>query len=53
MVAPEVHWTWSLVRRADEVRPAVLAVVDALDGVGDLGLHGPQAWLPAGDPYRR
>ncbi|MET8627632.1 LysR family transcriptional regulator [Kitasatospora sp. NPDC004669] len=54
VVAPEVHWTWSLVRRADEVRPAVLAVVDALcDGVGDLGLHGAQAWLPAGDPYRR
>jgi DNA-binding transcriptional LysR family regulator len=54
LVAPEVHWTWSLVRRADEERPAVLAVVDALcDGVGDLGLHGPDAWLPAGDPYRR
>ncbi|MFG2847154.1 LysR family transcriptional regulator [Kitasatospora sp. NPDC048296] len=54
LVGPRVHWTWSLVRRADEERPAVLAVVDALcDAVGDLGLHDPDTWLPAGDPYRR
>ncbi|MER7702432.1 LysR family transcriptional regulator [Kitasatospora sp. NPDC097605] len=53
VVAPEVHWTWSLVRRADERRAAVLAAVDALcDGVGDLGLRGGEVWLPAGDPYR-
>ncbi|MGO4424134.1 LysR family transcriptional regulator, partial [Streptomyces sp. MCAF7] len=40
--------------RRDEVRTAVLAVVDALcDGVGDLGIHGPDGWLPDGDPYRR
>ncbi|MFI6062241.1 LysR family transcriptional regulator [Streptomyces sp. NPDC051286] len=52
-VAPEVHWTWSLVRRADEVRPSVLAVVEALcDGVGDLGLRGDGVWLPDGDPHR-
>lgn len=54
IVAPRIHWTWSLVRRRAEARPAVLAVVDALcDGVsvGDLGLHGPSAWLPAGDPH--
>ncbi|WBB58806.1 LysR family transcriptional regulator [Streptomyces sp. WMMC500] len=49
---PRVYWTWSLVRRADEERPGVLAVVDALcDGVGDLGLREPGVWLPAGDPY--
>ncbi|WP_433223430.1 LysR family transcriptional regulator [Microtetraspora malaysiensis] len=53
VVAPRVYWTWSLVRRVDEERSAVLAVVDALcDTVEDLGLRGPDAWLPAGDPYR-
>ncbi|MFD9002461.1 LysR family transcriptional regulator [Streptomyces sp. NPDC059582] len=53
VVAPEVHWTWSLVRRRSEARAAVLAVVDALcDGVGDLGIDGPDVWLPAGDPHR-
>jgi DNA-binding transcriptional LysR family regulator len=54
IVAPEIYWTWSLVWRADETRPAVAAVVDALcDGVGDTGIHRPDAWLPTGDPYRR
>ncbi|WP_181806630.1 LysR family transcriptional regulator [Streptomyces shenzhenensis] len=52
IVAPKVYWTWSLVWRADEDRAGVLAAVDALcDGVGDLGIHAPDAWLPAGDPY--
>jgi hypothetical protein len=54
VVAPEVLWTWSLVRRADEERPTVLAVVDAVcDSVGDLGLDGPGFWLPSSDPHRR
>ncbi|MGC5561567.1 LysR family transcriptional regulator [Streptomyces sp. FR-108] len=53
VVAPEIHWTWSVVRRASEDRPAVLALVDALcDGVGDLVPHAPDAWLPEGDPHR-
>ncbi|MDQ0955144.1 DNA-binding transcriptional LysR family regulator [Streptomyces phaeochromogenes] len=53
VVGPEIYWTWSLVRRAGEVRTAVLAVSDTLcDGVGDLGLHGPAAWLPDGDPHK-
>ena len=53
VVAPEIYWSWSLVRRAGEVRTAVLAVSDALcDGVGDLGIHGPAAWLPDGDPHK-
>ena len=53
VVAPRIHWTWSLVGRGAEDRPAVLAVVDALcDGVGDLGLHSPDTWLPEGDPHR-
>ena len=51
---PQPYWTWSLVRRADEPRPAVLAAFDALTaGVGDLGLHDPGAWLPDFDPHRR
>jgi hypothetical protein len=41
------------VRRRDEARPDVLAVVAALtDGVGDLGLRAPDAWLPPSDPHR-
>jgi DNA-binding transcriptional LysR family regulator len=52
VVAPKVYWTWSLVWRGTEERAGVLAVVDALcDGVGDLGIHTPDAWLPADDPY--
>jgi DNA-binding transcriptional LysR family regulator len=54
VVAPVIYWTWSLVWRSGEVRAAVLAVVDALSGgVADLGVHGPGAWLPDGDPNRR
>ncbi|MFD8923586.1 LysR family transcriptional regulator [Streptomyces mirabilis] len=53
VTAPEIYWTWSLVWRENEDRPAVLAVVDALcDGVGDVGIRAPGAWLPDGDPYR-
>ncbi|MEV7072289.1 LysR family transcriptional regulator [Streptomyces sp. NPDC093990] len=52
IVAPKVYWTWSLVRRENEDRAGVLAVVDALcEDVGDLGIHAPDAWLPADDPY--
>ncbi|MDR6980402.1 DNA-binding transcriptional LysR family regulator [Streptomyces sp. 3330] len=54
VVTPAVYWTWSLVRRESEERAGVLGVVDALcDGVGadDLGIHAPDAWLPADDPY--
>lgn len=54
IVSPQVYWTWSLVRRADEQRAAVLAVVDVLcEAVGGLGLYGPDAWLPAGDRDRQ
>lgn len=52
IVGPKVYWTWSLVWREKEERTGVLAVVDALcEGVGDLGIHAPDAWLPADDPY--
>jgi DNA-binding transcriptional LysR family regulator len=54
LVAPEVYWTWSLIWRRSEVRAAVLAAVDALTrGVGDFGVHAPEAWLPDGDPYKQ
>ena len=50
---PGGTFTWSLVRRADKQRTAVLAVFDALcDGVENLSLLGESVWLPAGDPYR-
>ncbi|MER5601444.1 LysR family transcriptional regulator [Streptomyces sp. NPDC002265] len=52
IVAPKPYWTWSMVRRESENRAGVLAVVDALcDGIGDLGIAAPDAWLPAGDPH--
>ncbi|QFZ78654.1 LysR family transcriptional regulator [Streptomyces fagopyri] len=54
VVAPRIHWTWSLVRRENEDRPAVLAAAEALCAdVGDLGLGAPDSWLPEGDPHRR
>ena len=60
VVAPRIYWTWSLVWRRSEARASILAVVDALgdrdrdrERDGDLGIHGPDAWLPKGDPYRR
>jgi hypothetical protein len=54
VIAPEVYWTWSLVWRRGEERAAVLAVVDALTGgVGDLGIHWPDAWLPGSDPHKQ
>jgi DNA-binding transcriptional LysR family regulator len=43
IIDPEVHWTWLVVRRANEHRAAVLAVVDALcDGVDETALAGPR-----------
>lgn len=54
VTAPEVYWTWSLVWRRGEERAAVLAVVDALtEGVGDLGINRPDAWLPDSDPHKQ
>jgi DNA-binding transcriptional LysR family regulator len=54
LVGPKVYWTWSLVWRRAEVRSAVLATVETItEGVGDLGIHAPDAWLPDGDPYKR
>jgi len=53
VIDPAVMWTWSLVWRRDEVRPVVLAAAEAITGdVGELGLHDPGSWLPAGDPHK-
>jgi DNA-binding transcriptional LysR family regulator len=54
VIRPEIYWTWSLVWRRSEARDSVLSVVDALRG-GQVGhpIHGPDAWLPEGDPHRR
>jgi Bacterial regulatory helix-turn-helix protein, lysR family len=54
VIAPRVYWTWSLVWRRGEKRAAVLAAVNALtEGVGDLGLRRPDAWLPGTDPHKQ
>jgi DNA-binding transcriptional LysR family regulator len=54
VIAPQVYWTWSLVWRRGEERAAVLAAVHALtDGVGDFGIHRPDAWLPDSDPHHQ
>lgn len=51
---PTAIWTWSLLCRANETRPVVLAAVDALTrGVTDLEIHEDGIWLPMDDPYRR
>jgi DNA-binding transcriptional LysR family regulator len=54
VIAPQVYWTWSLVWRRTEQRAVVLAAVDALtEGVGDLGIHRPDAWLPGSDAHKQ
>jgi DNA-binding transcriptional LysR family regulator len=53
VIEPAVMWTWSLVWRRDEIRPVVLAAVEAISSaVGELGLHDAGIWLPDGDPYK-
>jgi DNA-binding transcriptional LysR family regulator len=47
VVAPELYWPWWVVWRRDDVRAAVLAVVDVLiAGAGDLAIDRPEVWLP-------
>jgi DNA-binding transcriptional LysR family regulator len=53
VVQPAPFWTWSLVTRRDDARPAVRAVAEALtNDVGTLGLDADGAWLPATDPHQ-
>ena len=52
VVRPTPYWTWSLVARRGESRPAVRAVIEELTcDVGSLGLDADTAWLPPTDPY--
>ncbi|MCZ4564455.1 LysR family transcriptional regulator [Rhodococcus erythropolis] len=54
VIDPAAIWTWSLLCRENETRPAVLAAVAALTrGVTDLEIHEDGIWLPMDDPYRR
>ncbi|WP_350279058.1 LysR family transcriptional regulator [Kribbella sp. HUAS MG21] len=51
VVDPMPLWTWALVSRRDEERPAVLAAIEAL--TRDVKVEfDPDAWLPADDPFR-
>jgi hypothetical protein len=56
-VDPAPIWTWSLLHRSDDDRPAVNHVVRALrEHADNLGWTAPPArrwWAPADDPYRR
>ena len=53
---PVPLWCWSLVTRADDDRPSVLALREEANAVARAaGLHvRPElpSWLPAGDPHR-
>ena len=54
VIAPAPYWTWSVIWRDGEDRPAVLAVVDVLTHrTPDLGIHRPDAWLPDSDPHKQ
>ncbi|MEV4415675.1 LysR family transcriptional regulator [Catellatospora sp. NPDC049609] len=53
VVSPVPYWTWALVWRGDDGRPAVRAAAEALTrDVGSLGLDAEDVWLPAHDPFR-
>jgi len=48
VVGPALYWPWLLVWRRDELRAAVLAVVDVLSRpAGDLDVDGADGWMPA------
>jgi DNA-binding transcriptional LysR family regulator len=53
VVHPTPLWTWSLVWRHGEDRPAVRAVIDEFTrDVPELGVDGEAVWLPGADPHR-
>ncbi|OBG76464.1 LysR family transcriptional regulator [Mycobacterium sp. E1214] len=54
VVNPSPLWTWTLVRRCDDDRPAVLALVDALtQNATPIDYSAESQWLPNDDPYHR
>lgn len=53
VVSPTPLWTWSLVWRAGENRPAVWAIIDEFTrDSAALKVDEPGTWLPAEDPHR-
>jgi hypothetical protein len=53
VVDPAPYWTWALVSRRRENRPAVRATIEVLTRtIGPLGLEADGVWLAAGDPFR-
>jgi DNA-binding transcriptional LysR family regulator len=52
VVDPIPLWTWALVVRRDEERPAVLATVEALTKDVAVEFDPENCWLPADDPFR-
>jgi DNA-binding transcriptional LysR family regulator len=53
VVDPAPYWTWALVSRRGETRPAVRATVEVLTrGIGPLAPDLDGGWLPACDPFR-
>jgi DNA-binding transcriptional LysR family regulator len=58
VVGPAPLWTWSLVKRRDDDRSAVQAVVEALaskapsTATSEVDLPATATWLPHHDPYR-
>lgn len=53
VVAPAPLWTWALVVRRDEARPAVLAAAEALTRDVKLDFDLATSWLPADDPFHQ
>lgn len=53
VVDPVPVWTWVLVSRQDESRPAVLAAVDALTRDVKVDFDPAASWLPADDPFHQ
>lgn len=53
VIDPTPLWTWSLVWRTTDDRPAVQAVVDEFTrDTGDLTVDEPGTWVPSEDPHR-
>ena len=53
VVDPAPYWTWALVSRRRETRPAVRATIEVLTrAIGSFGLDTEGIWLPACDAFR-
>ncbi|MFG2078009.1 LysR family transcriptional regulator [Nonomuraea maritima] len=54
IIDPAPYWTWALVSRRAETRPAVHAAIEALTrDTAPLDLDPATTWLPAADPFRQ